>query len=292
MHTVTMNPTKHINVPNPRVRNRRIHQQMIDNIALVGLKRPITVTRSNEADSPTKFDLVCGQGRLEAYMQLSWPEIPAFVVDAKEDDCLLMGLVENIARRTPSARELMKAIETLRQRGYGESAIATKLGVTYSWVNMLTQLMNHGEERLVDAVELGLMPVALAVDISRSDEPGEQQALTDAYAQGLKGRKLSAVRKILQQRAQYGKATHKTGRKSVGQPRLTPSYLREIYRKEVEKQTLMKRKLDFTHSKVMFVVQALSTLREDKDFMDLVEKEGLNTLPLALSQRLNSGGAP
>jgi len=284
--------TKHINVPNPRVRNQRIHQQMTDNIASVGLKRPITVARTCVPELPARFDLVCGQGRLEAYMQLNWPEIPALIIDAKEDDCMLMGLVENIARRTPTARELMKAIEVLRQRGYDERAIATKLGVTYSWVNMLAQLLDHGEERLVDAVESGVMPVALAVDISRSDEPGEQQALIDAYAHGLKGRKLSAVRRVLQQRAQYGKATHKAGSNTGRQPRLTPRYLQQIYRKEVEKQTLITRKLDFTHSKVMFVVQALSTLREDESFMQLVEKEGLNTLPLALTQRLNSGGPP
>ena len=39
------------------------------NIAELGLKRPITVTRRDVAEG-IRYELVCGQGRLEAYQAL------------------------------------------------------------------------------------------------------------------------------------------------------------------------------------------------------------------------------
>jgi ParB family chromosome partitioning protein len=47
----------------------------VQSIANVGLKRPITVSpRKCEADSAS-YDLVCGQGRIEAFIQLGQTEI-------------------------------------------------------------------------------------------------------------------------------------------------------------------------------------------------------------------------
>jgi ParB family chromosome partitioning protein len=88
-----------IRLLNPRARNQRNFQEIVQSIAKVGLKRPITVRpRKSETDSAS-YDLVCGQGRIEAFLQLGQTEIPAIVIDAEESDCLVMSLVENCARR-------------------------------------------------------------------------------------------------------------------------------------------------------------------------------------------------
>lgn len=42
---VEMIPIDRIVVVNPRIRNKRVFREIIDNIAEIGLKRPITVTR-------------------------------------------------------------------------------------------------------------------------------------------------------------------------------------------------------------------------------------------------------
>jgi len=76
---VEMIPVDRITVLNPRVRNKKIFREIISNIAELGLKKPITVTRREDNDGP-RYDLVCGQGRLEAYQALGQLEIPALVV--------------------------------------------------------------------------------------------------------------------------------------------------------------------------------------------------------------------
>src|SRR6195256_5812462 len=111
-------PIDQIRFLNPRVRNRRNFQEIVQSIAKVGLKRPITVSpRKTDADS-ANYDLVVGQGRIEAFIQLGQTEIPAIVIEAEESDCLVMSLVENCARRPHRAIDLLQDISTLRGRGY------------------------------------------------------------------------------------------------------------------------------------------------------------------------------
>ena len=68
-YAVELIPIERITVINPRVRNKKIFKEIVENIAEIGLKRPITVTRRDDADGP-RYALVCGQGRLEAYQAL------------------------------------------------------------------------------------------------------------------------------------------------------------------------------------------------------------------------------
>src|SRR3981081_1406972 len=125
---VELIPVDRITVINPRVRNKKIFKEIIANIAEIGLKKPITVTRRDDADGP-RYDLVCGQGRLEAYLALGQPEIPALVVDADPEDCMVMSLVENLARRQHRAIDLLHDIQGLRRRGYSDAEIARKTGL-------------------------------------------------------------------------------------------------------------------------------------------------------------------
>ena len=93
-------PVNAITVVNPRVRNQKVFDEITANIAELGLKRPITVAaRELEGDSAPTYELVCGQGRLEAFKALGQSEIPAIVINASSEDCLVMSLVENLARR-------------------------------------------------------------------------------------------------------------------------------------------------------------------------------------------------
>jgi ParB family chromosome partitioning protein len=90
---VELIPVERITVVNPRVRNKRIFKEIVDNIAELGLKRPITVTRHDQEDGH-RYDLVCGEGRLEAYRVLGQREIPALVIEADTEDS---GLQERTA---------------------------------------------------------------------------------------------------------------------------------------------------------------------------------------------------
>src|SRR3954462_3597501 len=181
---VELIPIDRITVINPRVRNKRIFKEIVSNIAELGLKKPITVTRRGSADDAT-FDLVCGQGRLEAYQALGQQEIPAFVVEADTEDCLVMSLVENLARRQHRAIDLLHDIDGLKKRGYTDSVIAQKTDLTIEYVRGVLRLLHKGEHRLLRAVESGQIPVSIAVDIAGANDTEMQIGLQQAYEKKL-----------------------------------------------------------------------------------------------------------
>lgn len=287
MRSIEMISVDRIQVLNPRRRNEHQYRLIVENIDKIGLKRPITVSRHRPSDGEFDYDLVCGQGRLEAYKRLGRHSIPAVIIEVDEHECLVMSLVENIARRQHPAIELMKEIGALHERGYSESQIAKKLGVTTSWVGMLVGLLERGEERLVAAVGRGIIPVSMAVTISRSDDAGIQQALTEAYMQGVvKGRRLSLLKKTLEQRTLRGKGEPApgVGRKEVR--KLDADHLRRIYQREVGKQQLLMKKADFTQKRLLFVIQAMQSLLRNSEFVGLLRSEGMATIPAALEGRI------
>lgn len=290
MRTIEMIPIERVRILNPRARNQRQYREIVENIGRIGLKRPITVSRRAAPEDGFEYDLVCGQGRMEAYQRLGRAEVPAIIVSASEEDCLVMSLIENIARRQHPAIELMREIETLHRRGYNETQIGQKLGVTASWVSMLLNLLENGEERLVAAVETGLIPISLAVTIARSDDAGIQEALAEAYTNGVvRGKKLPVLRRLLEQRALRGKTERHSSYGRRNSRKLSAENLRQIYQREVGKQQLLIRKADFTQKRLLFVVQAMQTLLKNSQFVEVLREEHLDTIPGPLERRMGRG---
>lgn len=276
-----------IAVINPRGRGRRVHREIIENIEAVGLKRPITVSRRTTKTGEARFDLICGQGRIEAFQALGESHIPAIVVDLPEEDCLVRSLVENVARPQHRGIDLVREVGAMRKRGYSDAEVAEKIGVTPSWVSMIVGLLEKGEERLISAVESGLMPLSLAVTIAKSDDGGIQQALADAYADGkIKGRNIELVRRLLERRQRRGGMGHQRFGRSHVRQRPTAEDLVQLFKREADRQRLIVKKADFAQSQLLFVVQALKELRQDRAFANLLRAEQLDTMPRALDARV------
>lgn len=276
-----------ITVINPRVRNKKIFKQITSNIAELGLKRPITVTRREDTDGP-RYDLVCGQGRLEAYQVLGQHEIPALVVEADTEDCLVMSLVENLARRQHRAIDLLHDIEGLKRRGYSDSAIARKTDLTIEYVRGVIRLLEKSEHRLLRAVEAGQIPVSIAVDIAAADDEDVQIILQQAYEKKLlRGHKLIAARRLIEQRRRRGKGIQINGKRR-DRP-LSSNALVRAYREDVDRKRLLIKKAGTTRDRLIFVTEAVRKLLVDENFVTLLRAEGLDSLPRNLAERMQAG---
>jgi ParB family chromosome partitioning protein len=286
-------PIERIRILNPRTRNRAQHQAIVNNIAAVGLKRPVTVSRHDRDDGAEAYDLVCGEGRIEAVQKLGHARIPALVVDQDEQECLVCGLVENVARCRHTTRELLSDVRRLRETGYSDDAIATKVGLSDTYIHDILLLLDQGEERLLDAVERGTLPVGLAIIIARSSDADVQRALAAAYAEGtLKGRQLTVVRRLIQKRIVSGI----TLRASSSPPnaaarKLTSEEVKKLYMKESTRQRVQVKRADVTHAKLAVLLKILSDLLSDAEFVGLLRQHGFVSLPKALDDRIK-GNAP
>jgi ParB family chromosome partitioning protein len=279
---VVMIPVADVTVLNPRVRSKRVFQELVTSIANLGLKRPITVSRRADGG----YDLVCGQGRLEAFQALGQSMIPAMVLEVSEEDCFVMSLVENLARRQHTPLELVREIGALKTRGYSVQEIAAKTDFSAEYVWAICYLLEHGEVRLINAVERGTIPHTIAMEIARADDADVQAALADAYERkALPGNQMLAIRRIIEQRRTSGKAGH-SGARGGPRNRVSADALVRAYRKETDRQKLLVKKASLAQSRLLFVVNALRRLLDDEHFVTLLRAEAMHTLPRPLAERL------
>ncbi|MGY3578927.1 ParB/RepB/Spo0J family partition protein [Bradyrhizobium sp. USDA 4504] len=278
-------PVNAIDVVNPRARNRRIFKEIVTSVAELGLKRPITVRRT-QTDSELRYELVCGQGRLEAYRALGQREIPAVVVDASSEDSAIMSLVENCARRQHRAIDLLHDIDGLKTRGYDYDEIARKTGLTIEYVKGVISLLESGEHRLLRAVEAGQIPVTVAVLIAQAEDTDVQAVLQQAYEEKLlRGQRLMAAKKLIEQRRRRGKG-YKTGARRVDGAPISSNALLRAYRADVDRKKVLIRKSNNTKARLLFILEALRKLLAEPEFVAVLEAEKLDTLPKNLALRL------
>ncbi|WP_243406077.1 plasmid partitioning protein RepB C-terminal domain-containing protein [Sphingosinicella sp. YJ22] len=280
---VEMIPISRVVVINPRVRNRRVFNEIVESIALVGLKRPITVTRRVEGEE-IYYDLVCGQGRLEACRTLGFGEIAALIVSADEEDCLVSSLVENCARRQHRALDLLHDIGEMKKRGYAIAEVARKTGLSYEYVWGVTRLLENGEERLLRAVESGAIPITIAVQIADADDSEVQGALQSAYEENLlRGRNLIAARRLVETRKRRGKGLRNDGRQRKPVSALA---LVRAYEEDTQRKRALIRRSEVAKARLSFVTEAVRSLVDDEAFFAILEQEDLASVPARLAARI------
>jgi len=261
-------PLDRIRIANPRCRDRKKFEKIVESIRNLGLKKPIQVSlRSGKSpDGQPHYDLVCGQGRIEAFQSLGFLEIPAGVVDASKEDLMIS--------------------DRLKQAGYSNAAIGRKLDLLDPMVSGLLSLRNAGEERLLTAAIKGTIPLGVAIDISRTKSPEAQRELLRAYEEGkLNQAAIRVVRRLLTQRNSIGKGLH-----SVEiQPKKewsTSDGLVKAFKKESQRLRTLIRKAKICDAHLMFITTAFRQLANDEDFTNLLRAERLDSMPSFLADKI------
>jgi ParB family chromosome partitioning protein len=280
--TIQLIPLEDIRVLNPRARNRQVFARLVENISALGLKRPITVAPTTSGIEP--FEIVCGQGRFEAFQALGEKNIPCIVVSASEADRYLIGLVENLARRKHTNRELLTSIQILSDRGYTCQQIADKTCLDSGYIHGILILLRQGEERLIAAVEKGWLSIKLAMEIARSKDVDLQKAMMEAYESGvLKGEQLMRVRRLIDKRKTFGK---RYGQQAPHTEKPTPQKLLHAYQLEVRRQKVMIKKSDINEQRLLIIVTTMRKLLADDYFRTLLRNEEMPDMPKPLADRI------
>lgn len=286
---VEMIPINRITVVNPRIRSKKHFKEIIANIGQIGLKRPITVTRRMEAGGPF-YDLVCGQGRLEAFKALGQQEVPALVVNANKEDCLVASLVENCARRQHRAVDLLQDIGAMNERGHSVPEIARMTGLSAEYVYAVVRLIEKGEERLLRAVESGQIPFSVALEIAEAKDHDIQAALQSAYEKKLlRGKKLMIAKRIIEVRRQRGKTLKYNAARPKPRP-ISSEALLKAFQDDVDRKRILIRRAETAKARLTFITEAVRKLLADAQFTGILGEEGLASLPEALAAKLQSEG--
>lgn len=281
---VYMIPIDEIHVLNPRQRDKKKFEQMVHSIKNQGLKMPIKVSRRAE-DEPAgqKYDLVCGQGRMEAFIALGYREIPAKVVAIPKEERMLLSLVENIARRNPSPLDLIREIERLRGEGFNKQQIGEKLDIAATTVSGLLLLRKSGEERLLTAILAETIPLWVAMEIVKADTPEMQRELLEGFeSKQLNYLSLRMIRRLIEKRRLLGKKKGDGSRTS----RTHSQKIVAVFQQETQRQKLMIKKSTICEERLGQVISAFNKLLADEHFMTLLRAETLETMPKYLWSKL------
>ncbi len=275
-----------IRVVNPRVRSKVTFEQIVASVSTLGLKNPIIVSRRELEEDGTRYDLVCGQGRIEALLSLGQFEIPALIIEASHEDQFLMSLVENIARRAPSDLGLLKETKSLLDRGYGLDEIAAKLGHSRQYIGTIIVLLKNGESKLIGMVDSGKIPITVATQIATGTSGDVQRALTDAYESGdLRGPKLRAARLLIKKRLAMQRSGSQIKKSSAP---LTSQAAAKEYREHTQSQRALIKRAGIVRERLALASAACTQLFADENFQTLLRAEGLTLVSEKLLERIKA----
>lgn len=268
-----------IKIVNPRTRNKFTHNEIKENIERTGLRKPITLRRINDRDY--EYALICGQGRLEALINLGETKVPAIIKKVGEEDGYIMSLAENIARRNPRSAELFEIIRNMKKDGLTDKEIGDLIGCSTNWVNNITMLIDKGEQKLLSAVENQKIPLYLAVEFAKSDTKDSQLLFLDAYEKGLiKSRDVVKIRNILDQRSEGKKGSrgieyiqHK------GKKKISPEELMALYQDSIDKHKAIHTKSEYVAENLILTKQIMQELILQQEFTKILLAENISNIP-------------
>lgn len=278
-----------IRVVNPRVRDRKRFDMIVENIKKTGLKRPITLTPCPDAKAgELTFDLVCGQGRLEAFIALGQTHIPALVRGYDRQHTLLASLVENIARRRVRAIDQIQAIRWMHDNGQNYADIGRKTGLGEQYVANIIILLEKGEERLLDAALHERIPITIAMKIAEGADADTQKILMEAYERKeITQKTMGSFREIIQHRKTFGRTLSADRGKS--RHRNSVDDFVASYRAQAGRQKLLIKKARACEARLLSITAAFRVLFADEDFVTLLRAEKMGTLPRFLAERIKDG---
>jgi ParB family chromosome partitioning protein len=183
--------------------------------------------------------------------------------------------------------DLLHDIGRLDRAGYSHGDIARKTGLSFEYVSGVSHLLEHGEQRLLRAVESRQMPLSVAVQIADVEDHAVQRTLQDAYDQGLlRGRRLIAAKRLLEVRRRRGKGLGHL--RVVAAPKISASALIRAYQDDAARKRDLIRRARSASDRLLLIVEALSRLLRDAQFVALLNAESLATMPEAVASRVEA----
>ena len=270
-----MIPVNEINVVNSRGREKKQFQENVRSISEVGLYKPILLNRRN-LKATGLYDLICGEGRLLAHIELGKTHIAADVWDIDERQAHLMTLGENIARTPPQTIEFARALKEMHDYGMGWKELSAITGKTEEYIRNYVRLIEQGEERLVKGVEDGVFSLNFAMSVAQSTDRSIQHLLMDAFDSGVVNTtNLPRVRKIIEDRLEKGKA--------LGSRRSNTPYTVDKLKRDIRKITREKEAFVYEagqrENRLMLILVALQRMRKDDSLLAMLKTAGLAEPP-------------
>lgn len=153
-----------------RARREMPYSRLKQSIRDVGLKTPIGVrdisdrpkSKRRRSDGGFyKYELVYGQGRLQAFREIEIPRIPAVIVDVKEEEIVGRFLAENMLRRKLSWSQKASLIEKdISAHGLTVEQVASRYCITLSHAKKYLRVRSGASRKALERAEEGVLDMS------------------------------------------------------------------------------------------------------------------------------------
>jgi len=264
-----------IKVINSRKRDEQQFALNVQSIEANGQLKDIRVNDKFLAKSGF-YELICGEGRLLAHKRLGREHVRAEIVTCTRKQAYLESLVENLARSRPATMEFARELKQLHDEGWEYEGIAKVACRSPEYIRQYIQLVEKGEERLIQGVEQKVFPMSFALLVASSDDGAIQNVLMDAFDRGIVNcQNFAKARAIINSRTDRRNRGNGNGRHTdytvatltsdiANATQTKESYVREAQDKE---------------SRLFALLDGLATLWKDTELIELLQAEGLNERP-------------
>ncbi|MBA4019765.1 MAG: hypothetical protein C0483_21580 [Pirellula sp.] len=267
-----MIPIEKIRVINSRTRDETQFSLNVQSIEAVGQIKDIRVNDKFLAREGV-YELICGEGRLIAQKRLGRTHIRAEIVTCTRKQAYLESLVENLARSKAGTMEFARELKRLHDEGWTLEQIGRIACRNADYMRQFIRLVEKGEDRLIQGVELGVFPISFAILVAQSDDAGIQNVLMDAFDQGVVNcDNFAKARQIINAR-----------RKRKGGPGAKSQYTISHLTSDIADATQAKdsyvREAQGKERGLFTLLDGFATLFGDLELMRLLKSEGLDRLP-------------
>jgi ParB family chromosome partitioning protein len=202
-----------------RSRAQGAYARLKESISAVGLKQPIHVrdiTRWSHSDRRRhdgglyNYELICGQGRLQAFRELELPIIPAMIIDVPEEEIVGRFLAENVMRKRLSWFERAQLVKEDIERGIGVEEIKNKYFVTTGHVYKYLRTLGHASSKLMKEGEIQKLSMNDAEVLTSLNAEGQEIVVEHMKEDNLGPDQIRALvkkAKTLEQSGNLSKAT-------------------------------------------------------------------------------------
>ncbi len=265
-------PIDQIKVINSRNRDKEQFDMNVESIESVGLMKPIRVN-DKFLESTGVYELICGEGRLQAHQRIGKKRVMAEVVTCTRKEGLLQSLIENIARTKPGSMDFARELKRLHDEGWDYKQISKIACKSEEYIRSYIKLVEQGEDRLIQGVESGTFPIGFALLVASTEDSQIQGVLMDAFAEGLvTTTNFAQARRIISARA-------KTSKKSAANRDYTVNQLQQDIAETTRVKTSYVREAKSKENRFMTLHAGVNTLFQDAKLVELLMKQKLDKRP-------------
>jgi ParB family chromosome partitioning protein len=172
--------------------------------------------------------------------------------------------------------DFARELKNLHDEKWDLESIAKIACRSVEYIRQYIRLVENGEERLIQGVEQDVFPISFAVLVAQSDDATIQNVLMDAFDQGIvNSSNFARARTIIEARLERQK--RKKGKASSKE--YTVATLTQDIASATEAKASYVREAEGKESRLYVLLDGLSALWKDTEFMQLIQAEQLDKRP-------------